>query len=342
MMRIGISYWGFCEPFGASGEAKTPDGHRYGRPILIDTLLNAKHSVHALQLRRELKPYPGIMYESGLPDIDVLFIEWRWPTYKNSGLHKVEPDLDRQTELLDFYHGRIPIVIWDCDYKLTAEDEARWPHAIIADPAFEPRFLSRKRERLMFWTDWKPRLPPSMTSFEYGYVGNNYERPDAFKRYYSTPSTELRQHGVQTTVHGNWLEVSPERESPTELIKAHPHVSFAPRLDFFESMKRLNSFICTTHITKPEYARRGFASPRYLENAVAGTPALVPAEFLIPNLLGNEWIVATSNQVADHVRHISQMSYSSRVSLVKEQLSNLKNKGVFSVTDVVSFLESVL
>lgn len=341
-MRIGISYWGFCEPFGASGEAKTPDGHRYGRPILVEALLKAKHDVLALQQRRETKPYPGIMYEDGFPNIDVLFVEWRWPTYKNSGDNKHEPDLDRQNALLEFYHGRIPIVIWDCDYKLTAEDEKRWPQAIIADPAFEPRFLTRKRDRLMFWTDWKPLMSPAQTSFEYGYVGNNYERPEAFRRFYSTPAAELRNYGVQTTVHGNWLEVSPERESPHELIKNHPHISFAPRLDFFESMKRLNSFICTTHITKPEYARRGFASPRYLENVVAGTPALVPAEFLVPNLLGTEWIVATPEQTVDHVRRIEQMSYSSRVSLVEEQLSNLKNKGVFSVTDVVSFLESII
>lgn len=342
-MRIGISYWGFCEPFGTSGEARTPDGHRYGRPIFVDAASSAGHQVYSLQKMRETVPYNDVRYDaSGFPDIDVLFVEWRWPTYKNSGKNKTEPDLDRQNELLNHYHGKVPIVIWDCDYKVTAEDEAAWPLAIIADPAFEPRNLTRKRERLMFWTDWKFLFSPSNVTLEYGYVGNNYERPEAFQRYYSSPAEELRKQGIQTTVHGNWLEISPEREHPVSLVKSHPFVSFAPRLNFYDSMLRLNSFICTTHITKPEYAKRGFVSPRYLENVVSGTPALVPAEFLVSNLLGHEWIASTPLSVISHLKYINGLSYDSRVSLVKEQMSNLKNKGVFSVTNVVSFLESLV
>jgi hypothetical protein len=342
MMRIGISYWGYCEPFGTSGEAKTPDGHRYGRPIFVDGANQKKHQVISLQKRRESSPYVGLSYDDGFPEIDVLFVEWRWPTYKNSGLNKIEPDLDRQTALLDYYHGNVPVVIWDCDYKITPEDELMWPEAIIADPAFEPRFLTKKRTRLMFWTDWKFLLRPTKNSLEYGYIGNNYERPEAFKNYYSDPSLGLRRSGLQTTVHGNWLEISPERDHPSVLIKQHPHVSFAPRLNFYESMLRLNSFTCTTHITKPEYAKRGFASPRYLENVAAGTPSLVPVEFRVPDLLGKEWIVSDPDSVVKSVKRIHDLSYESRVSLVEEQMLKLKSTGVFSVDDVVSFLETLV
>ena len=341
-MRIGISYWGFCEPFGSHGEAKTPDGHRYGRPIFVDAAISSGHDVYSLQKRREIIPYSGLKYDDGFPDIDVLFVEWRWPTYKNSGTTKIELDLDRQTELLKKYHGKIPIVIWDCDYKITHQDEEDWPLAIIADPAFDPRHLTKKRERLMFWSDWKSVFEPSQSSFEYGYVGNNYERPDAFNRFYSSPSVELRKLGIQTTVCGNWLEVSPERENPSTLIMMHQNISFGHRLNFYESMKRLNSFICTTHITKPEYAKRGFVSPRYLENIAAGTPAIVPSDFLISNLLGHEWIVASSFQVVNAVNHIRKLSYSQRVALVDEQRAILKNKDVFSVSNVISFLESLV
>ena len=165
-MKLGISYWGFCESFESSREAKTPDGHRYGRPIMVDSLLSRGHEVYALQQRREQAPYGAMKYDSGFPELDVLFIEWRWKTYKNSGPNKFESDLDRQNELLSHYHGKIPIVIWDCDYKLTAEDELAWPQAIVADPAFEPRLLTRKRERLMFWTDWKKLLSANGSSFK--------------------------------------------------------------------------------------------------------------------------------------------------------------------------------
>jgi len=340
-MKIGISYWGFCESFEASKDAKTPDGHRYGRPIMVDSLVSRGHQVFSLQQRREPTQYPGINYDLGFPDIDVLFVEWRWPTYKNSGAKKFEPDLDRQKELLAHYHGKIPVVIWDCDYKVTDADEIAWPKAIIADPAFDPRNLTRPRERLMFWTDWKKLLPANETSFEYGYVGNNYERPHAFERYYSNPSYGLRSLGIQTTVHGNWLEVSPERESPKSLISSHTSVAFAPRLNFYESMKRLNSFICTTHITKPEYAQRGFASPRYVENIVSNVPGLVPEEFLIPGLLGKDWIVDGPGSVVDKVRLISSMNLNERTSLILEQENNLKSRGVFSIDGVVDFLESL-
>lgn len=341
-MKLGISYWGFCESFEASREAKTPDGHRYGRPIMVDHMIQRGHEVYALQQRREPMPYPGVKYDEGLPDIDVLFVEWRWPTYKNSGPKKFEPDLDRQTELLSHYHGKIPIIIWDCDYKVTHQDELTWNKAIIADPAFDPRNLTRKRERLMFWTDWKKLLPVNETSFEYGYVGNNYERPQAFERYYSYPSAGLRSLGIQTTVHGNWLEVSPERESPKTLITFHSTIAFAPRLNFYDSMKRLNSFVCTTHITKPEYAQRGFASPRYVENIVSNVPGLVPEEFLIPGLLGKDWTVSSPGQVVEKVRKIFEMTLDERASLICEQENNLKSSGVFSVDGVVDFLESLI
>lgn len=341
-MKLGISYWGFCEPFEASKEAKTPDGHRYGRPIMVDSLVGRGHEVYSLQTRRESAPYPGLKYDDGFPDIDILFVEWRWPTYKNSGSSKFEPDLDRQTELLSHYHGKIPVVIWDCDYKVTEQDELKWPQAVIADPAFDPRSLTRNRTRLMFWTDWKKLMPVNGSSFEYGYVGNNYERPQAFERYYSFPSSQLREFGIQTTVHGNWLEVSPERESPKKLISSHMNVAFAPRLNFYDSMKRLNTFVCTTHITKPEYALRGFASPRYVENIVSNVPGLVPEEFLIPGLLGKDWIVTGSGSVVDKVKQIFSMSIDDRTSLILEQENNLKSSGVFSIDGVVDFLESLV
>lgn len=340
-MKLGISYWGFCEAFEASKEAKTPDGHRYGRPIMIDSLVGRGHSVYALQNKRELVAYPNLTYDDGFPDIDILFVEWRWPTYKNFGENKFEPDFDRQKELLSYYHGKIPIIIWDCDYKVTEQDEMMWPSAVIADPAFEPRHLTRRRARIMFWTDWKRLVPVNKTSFEYGYIGNNYERPLAFEHYYSSPSSQLRTFGIQTSVHGNWLEVSPERESPSKLISSHPNISFAPRLNFYDSMKRLNSFICTTHITKPEYARRGFASPRYVENIVSNVPALVPEEFLVQSLLGNKWIV-TPDSVTDKVKKISLMNIDDRTSLILEQENNLKSSGVFSVDGVIDFLESLV
>jgi hypothetical protein len=340
MMNIGISYWGFLESYEDSLVSNTPDGHRFGRPILVDELSRRGHNVFALQPRRETYEYEEIYnYDSeGFPNLDVLLLEWRWPTYKNSGENPTEPDLKRQEALLEHYHGQIPVVIWDCDHKVTAEDEKRWPKAIIADPSVEPKFLTRKRERLMFWTDWRTLLPVAETGFEYGYIGNNYERDDQFERFYGHPSKYLRESGIQTTVHGNWLQKSPERVSPSFVITKNAHVAFGQRLNFRESMARLNSFVATTHISKPDYSKCGFVSPRFLENLATSTPALVPRDLLHRNFLGEKWIVDDASDVIRKVLALSKCDVNERNSIVSEQTDAMKKIGMFDVADVVSFL----
>lgn len=340
MARIGISYWGFCEDFTSSNIANTPDGHRYGRPVLVDALRARGHEVVALQERRESDPYPGLTYKSTeYPDLDVLFVEWRWPTYKNSGENKFEPDLDRQIELLDHYSNDIPTIVWDTDLKMTPDDEERWPNMIVADPTFKPCEFRLKRYVLPFWSDFKPIKPAATDPVELGYIGNNYERDEMFMKYYSLPSIKLRGEGVQTKVHGNWLQRSPERDSPEALIGRHPLVSFGPRVGFRESMDLLNSFICTVHITKPRYAVQGFASPRYLENMITNTPALVPCEFLVPDLLGSYWTVDSPESVAKKTLELKAFSPLEREAIVLEQRDALLKHHDFSVDAVCEFIE---
>lgn len=341
-MRVGISYWGFLEDFRNSVVSNTPDGHRFGRPILVNALNQKGHKVYSLQQRRESTPYEGVYSydDSDFPDIDVLLVEWRWPTYKNSGKNPVEPDLKRQEDLLNHYHGTVPVVIWDCDYKLTAEDELRWPQAIIADPALKPKHLTRKREQLMFWTDWQRLMDVAPASFEYGYVGNNYERDDQFSRYYGNSAKYLRSVGVQTTVHGNWLQRSPERADPSTLIMRYPNIAFGQRLGFRESMERLNTFITTTHISKPDYSECGFVSPRFLENLATGTPALVPIDLFHREVLGSRWVVDGPGDVIRKVIELSKMTIEDRIAVIDEQTHEMKKNKLFDVTSVIDFLTS--
>tara|TARA_B100001123_G_scaffold342540_1_gene388690 strand:+ start:13654 stop:14688 length:1035 start_codon:yes stop_codon:yes gene_type:complete len=344
-MKIGISYWGFCEKFQDSTVSNTPDGHRYGRPVLVDALLESGHEVYALQDQREDVKYDGLDYRfagDGYPDLDVLFVEWRWPTYKNSGENKFEPDLDRQTQLLDYYHGNIPIVSWDTDLKMTADDEVRWPLMTIADPSFDPKHMTRDRLRLTFWSDFRQIIDTTTGPVEFGYVGNNYERDKMFMEYYSKPSLVLRDNGVQTKVHGNWLQRSPERSSPEDLIRMHPNIAFGKRVSFHDSMHLLNEFICTVHITKPGYADVGFASPRYLENIVVGTPALVPYEFKYSSILGEEWVVHGHSDVIEKVRYLKNLGCDERDDVVRHQMYNLLKHHNFSVNNVVEFIESLV
>jgi hypothetical protein len=124
-LRIGLSYWGFCQRWEDANTANTPDGHRLPRPLLVKELQKAGHEVIFLQQEREptgtVWPLPNFpdadLARSSLPPLDALFLEWRWPTHKNSldpakddwgadplapGL---EPDWHRQKELVRLMSG---------------------------------------------------------------------------------------------------------------------------------------------------------------------------------------------------------------------------------------------
>lgn len=351
MSKIGISFWGLCADFESHRfiTTDTPDGHRYGRSLLINELLSRGHEVVALQQCRDEVMYPGLKYSSSeFPELDVVFFEWRWPTYKNYRMHpqhdskKFEPDLERQQSLLEVYHGDIPTLLWDTDLKITPKDEKMWSKSIIADPSFETNKLTRKRESLPFWSDFKQHISVSNPYSVYGYIGNNYERDDEFSKFYFSVSNNLRRHGIQTSMYGNWLQASPERKPPQTLIKTNELVSFNHRMNFYDSMQMMNKFICTTHVSKPRYYETGFMSPRYLEALAVNCPALVPKEFKVENILGQDWTVSGPHDVIENVKLISRLSFEERTELVEEQRESIKRLKRFDVGHTADFIESLI
>lgn len=337
-MKIGYSYWGICADFEsqASIHTDTADGSRFNRHVLVQALLSRGHTVVALQLRQE-PPFSGLTYSDAFPDLDLLFLEWRWPTYKNSGELKRDSDLDRQQLLLSAYHGCIPIIALDNDFKLTADDEAVWPKLIIAEPALRPRELTRKRHRLMPWTNWKELLPTREPLPVYGYIGNNYERIEEFESYYFKPAKELRRHGIQTSMLGNWLQRSPERGAPEWMI-ANTEAAFLPRCNFNAAMRVLNSCICTTHTSKSEYYTNQLIPPRYFEAASVNCPALTPTSAFS---LGTRTIVTCPDDVKRAVLQLKTLPLSTRRDLCAVQRGILQATKLFDVTNTAQFLESL-
>lgn len=355
-MRLGLSFWGVLADFEAQRfiTLDTPDGHRYGRPVLIRALQTAGHTVVAMQQRREPEPFEGVFYcyegregqePERFPDLDVLFLEWRWKTWKNDPTHpqhdptRYEPDLDRQLELIEFYRDKCPIIVWDTDLKVTPEDEGMWPELVLTDPSLRTNRQTRDRISLPFWSDWRQLLPTVEPYPIYGYIGNNYERTEEFQRYYFSIRQDTRIMGIQTTMYGNWLQRSPERESPTALIGTNREVAFNHRMNFYDSMCMMNRFICTTHVSKPRYYETGFISPRYMEALAVNCPALVP--MAMGDLLGDRYSVVPGTVTVDAIRAFSKLSIADRVGVVEEQRRNLREHGAFSVSNVVSFIESV-
>lgn len=324
--RLGFSYWGFLER--DSIVVNTPDGERGNRVDFVDEMLKRGHDVTCLQRRREAAPFAGVEYDDLLfPDIDLLYVEHRWPTYKNTPCHlypAAEPDYERQRDLLDHYHAKgVPIVIHDGDLKMTPQEEEAWPNAILTDACITPRVQTRKRISVP-WCNYMTRLFQARERpFNYTYVGNNYERDAQFFKYYVDPSRPLREEGIQTSVYGNWLQRSPERKDPSELLRACPSIAFGPRLSYRDIFAVFNDSIAVTHITKSEYTKHGNITGRFFEAVKSGVPAIIPTEYkpAYPvGYLSNMHLVARgSSDVTEIVRELATMDAKTRQQIVDEQ-----------------------
>ncbi len=328
-MKVLYSFWGFITPLEKNSMVNTPDGERGNRVDFVNELLSRGHEVVQLQKMRDDEQYPGVQYDAtGFPDGDVLYVEWRWPTWKNSGENPQESDYTRQCELLDYYHEQgMTIIIHDGDLKMTPEEELRWPNAILADACVSPQHQTKMRITIPWCNYMKRYFDPVEYSYNYTYVGNNYEREDPFAKYYTGPSAALREQGVQTTIYGNWLNKSPERIDPAELLAQTPNVAFGPRLAYKDIFKVLNESITVTHITKPAYTPYGNITGRFFEAIKSNVPALVPIEFkhAIPvGLSDGTLLVESTEDVVKKVKWISTLSASERKTLVDAQEAALR------------------
>lgn len=327
-MRVLYSFWGFITPLEKNSIVDTPDGERGNRVDFTEELLSRGHTPIQLQKMRDDEQYPGVVYDdSGFPDGDILYVEWRWPTYKNSGDSPDEPDYKRQCEVLDYYHEKgIPIVIHDGDLKITPEEEQRWPNAILSDACVSPQHQTRKRITIPWCNYMKRYYEPVDYSYNYTYVGNNYERDNQFETYYISPSNFLRNSGIQTAIYGNWLYKSPERKDPGELLANTPHVSFGSRLAYKDIFGVLNRSITVTHITKDDYTPYGNITGRFFEAIKSNVPALVPIEFkhALPVGLDGKMVVSNSAEVVTKVKWLSTLNAEQRKEIVDEQEEALR------------------
>lgn len=331
-MRIGFSFWGFLAPLEKNTFVNTPDGPRGDRIDFVNAMLARNHRVIRLQKMRDTEPYPGVMIDdAGFPELDVVYVEWRWPTWKNTGPNPSEPDYQRQVKILDYYHSKgVPTIIHDGDLKITPEEEMRWPKMVLSDPCIVPRVQARPRIHVPWCHNMVRQLPASVDSYNYVYIGNNYERDESFGKYYGEPSATLRDAGIQTMVHGNWLQKSPERRDPSYIVSRYPTVSFGSRLSFKDIFPALNSAIAVTHIAKGEYMKNGNITCRFHEAIASVVPSLIPIEYThaLPVGLDGQLVVKTPRDVVEKVRWLSKLSQVERTALVDAQ-----QKAMESVVD---------
>jgi hypothetical protein len=223
---------------------------------------------------------------------------------------------------------------------MTPEEEERWPNAQLADACIRPREQTRSRISMPWVSSARRLFKPVDYSYNYTYVGNNYDRDPQFKKYYTMPSHALRLRGVQTKVWGNWLERSPERRDPSNLLRENPNIAFGHRLAYKEIFGIINNSVAVTHITRDDYTPYGNITMRFTEAIQAGVVSLIPYEYVHARPVGlKEFLVNDPEDVVRAVTRLASTSVEERVEIIGQQEQALRKVVDFSPAHKIDLIE---
>lgn len=312
-LRIGYSFWGFL----GAGVTDTPDGGRSHRRTLIDALIAAGHEVVFLQANRDLTEADSDLRgayqwaEHGLPELDLLFLEWRWPIAGRNTTPCGQPghtcDLHRQQQLLDHYTDQgLPTILWDKDQQLPTEEPLRQRSTVtVAEPALHP---SPGAHSLLF-----PVADEALDAFEPAtaaagprswplvYVGNQYDRDTAFDTYF-VPAAAQHRHRVS----GKWTSAD-----------RWPQVHFTGRIPFAEVDMLYRDALSTVLLLPECYTRRGQMTQRLFEAILAGCLPLAPTTISsVARFVPSSLQVTSGRDTAERVTRLSRCQTSEKADLL--------------------------
>ncbi|MEP7166446.1 MAG: hypothetical protein ABI758_00525 [Candidatus Woesebacteria bacterium] len=321
-IEVGYSCWGFL----GNGIENTPDGGRSHRFTLIDGLIAQGASVRMLQKNRDLEEAgedfskSSLSFSDKFPDLDFVFLEYRWPIPgRNVGIEKTDklymPDLDRQTEILEYYVSQdVPILIWDKDQKLPVDAEILSQNRVtVFEPSLNPR---EGRRQLLFPMDARrtgqavERINDYQTmtrSIKLIYIGNQYERDESFNKYYDRPSKLLTP---PAQIYGKW--------DPNQFLNADFHGRIG-----FERVHGLYEQSLTTVLIAPErYYKSGQMTQRLFESLWGLCIPFVPKEYGdVTQMFPAELIVADDKDVLEGIDWILTRSGKKITDLLLELFS---------------------
>ncbi|MEE6260149.1 hypothetical protein [Plantactinospora sonchi] len=287
---IGYSFWGFLGP----GIVDTPDGGRSHRRALIDGLRQTGHDIVFLQANRDLDE-AGLdltdryRWDAGLPDLDALFLEWRWPIPGRNTTPCGRPghtcDLHRQAELVAHYTERLstPTILWDKDRRLAPTDPLRRADNVtVCEPALHP---SPGAVPLLFPvpdTALDTADPTALAACQRPtplvYVGNQYDRDDAFDTFFAPAAAQ-----VPHLIAGKWPDTS-----------RWSGLNFVGRIPFLRVAEIHSGALATVLLLPDRYARAGQVTQRIFEAVLAGCAPLLPT-----TVRGAAGLVPASLRVGD-------------------------------------------
>lgn len=360
-MKIGYSAWGFI----GDGLNDSPDGGRLTRALFLEHLILKEYEIIWLQENRDIedsspifsekavenhqtaqrKTLCNIKYDSSFPDVDILFLEWRWKLKgRNCDVSKdnpnYTPDLDRQIELLDYY-SKIPnvkIVIWDKDETLTVEDEKQFnANTIIFSPALFPHKLVYNRTTLLFPCDLEKIRGTKVNDkilYNVGYVGSQYERDEQVYRYIN-PFAFLFPNEV--VFAGNWTKY-PEKAARNHIN--FPAIKFIDRILPKDMYRVYNLCLSCILLCKKNYADHGHITQRIHEVAENGVIAIGLREqkgieqFILPDN-----IITDAYDLTNRIQALLEMKIPERQSILDQQIEMLEP---FDIHNVIKVFEETI
>jgi hypothetical protein len=336
-VRIGYSFWGFLGP----GITDTPDGGRSHRRALIDGLITADHDILFLQRNRDLEEAGHDLrdlytWDSALPSIDALFLEWRWPIVGRNTTSCGSPghtcDLHRQAELVAHYTAgsKIPTIVWDKDLQLEPGSPLRsLANVAVCEAALKPSpgadsLLFPVADAALDCVD-PASLAVTPRPLPLVYAGNQYDRDEAFTMFFAPAATRF-QHRVA----GKWTRTV-----------SWPHVNFTGRCAYPEVRELHESALATVLLLPDRYAHAGQMTQRLFEAVLVGclpiTPATLPfASAFTPPALH----AATGDQVADRISELLGIAGTARhAALIAQCIQML---GIFRLSRQLTAIDRIL
>ncbi|MEU8482279.1 hypothetical protein [Streptomyces sp. NPDC048641] len=336
-MKIGYSFWGFL----GNGITDTPDGGRSHRRPFIDALLDRGHNIVFLQADRDRLEAGDDLdgkytFDNGCPDIDVLFLEWRWAiTGRNTttcGTEGHSCDLHRQGQLINRYtvRHRTPTVIWDKDRTLRADSVwRRTAHTAVCEAALAPTpgahsLLFPVADGLLDSAD-PAALAARPRDLDLGYVGNQYDRDEPFDRFFAPAATRFEH-----VVAGKWTNTD-----------RWPHVRFLGRIPFEAAADVYGRSLATVLMLPQRYAAVGQVTQRIFEAVLAGCLPLAPADILfVERFVPDELIVHSSRDVIERLSYLREIAGTQQhADLIAGCVDRLR---LFGLSKQIDTLESVL
>jgi hypothetical protein len=277
----------------------------------------------------------GNTSNDGYPELDVLLLEWRFPipgrnTEADRGKESFQPDLYRQTALLDHYLNKgTRIIVWDLDYKVTPRDEEIYPVHQIFETSVAPTAVSIPRVRveppvLISSLMEHPTVSPTTLLT---YIGSRYERDDVIDHWIRPIANRDSARG-RVHFYGNWMK------DIADVTRRWPGVSFHDRVTLSDFHSLLRGSAGVPLLAKEEYRVRGFVTPRVWEALAFGS---IPI-----GLSGHTGISLYTDFVAKDPAHLLDIAHD-LLSMDETARDDVRRKAVEKIAfmDVSRFIDTL-